>query len=85
MDETTETRLIGLFAELGLVVDEGETKNIAFADLEADSLALMDLCVELEERFGLVIEPADVLKMETLQTLARFIDEKQPGGRGSSK
>jgi acyl carrier protein len=83
MGETTETKLIELFAELGLVADEGETKEIVFADLEADSLALMDLCVELEERFGLVIEPADVLKMETLQKLARFIDERSPSGHGS--
>ena len=78
MSEQTQSELIGILAELGLVESGKGTGGIAFADLDADSLALMDLCVSLEERYDFVIEPADVMKQATVQNLARFIEEKRP-------
>jgi len=78
MSEKTQSELIGILAELGLVESDKGTGGIAFADLDADSLALMDLCVALEERYDFVIEPADVMKQATVQNLARFIEEKRP-------
>jgi acyl carrier protein len=78
MSEQTQSELIGILAELGLVEPDKVKGDIVFADLDADSLALMDLCVSLEERYDFVIEPADVMKQATVQNLARFIEEKRP-------
>ena len=78
MSEKTQSELIEILAELGLVGADVGTQDIVFADLDADSLALMDLCVALEERYDFVIEPADVMKQATVQNLARFIEEKRP-------
>jgi acyl carrier protein len=45
---------------------------------ELDSMAVMALLLELEERFGIVIEADDVTAevFETLETLAAFIEDK---------
>jgi acyl carrier protein len=80
MSEKIEAELRHVFAELGLVnAAAGEVmEDITFADLNADSLTLMDLCVALEERYEFIIEPADVMKQATLSNLARFIATRRP-------
>ena len=80
MSEKIEAELRNVFAELGLVeTASGEvTEDIVFADLNADSLTLMDLWVALEERYEFIIEPADVMKQATLSNLARFIAARCP-------
>lgn len=80
MSEKIEAELRNVLAELGLVqAAPGEvTEDVTFADLNADSLALMDLCVALEERYEFIIEPADVMKQATLSNLARFIATRRP-------
>ncbi|MBK1867743.1 acyl carrier protein [Aestuariivirga sp. YIM B02566] len=80
MSEKIETELRNVFAELGLIeAAPGDvTEDITFADLNADSLTLMDLCVALEERYEFIIEPADVMKQATLSNLARFIATRRP-------
>jgi acyl carrier protein len=46
---------------------------------ELDSMAVLELVLELEQRFGITIEGEDVTAevFETLATLAAFVDEKQ--------
>jgi acyl carrier protein len=80
MTEKIETELRDIFNELGLINAERSqlAEDIVFADLKADSLAVMDLCVALEDRYGVVIEPAEVMQQATLRNLARFIATKQP-------
>lgn len=80
MSEKIETELRNVFAELGLTeVAPGDVaEDITFADLNVDSLTLMDLCVALEERYEFIIEPADVMKQATLSNLARFIATRRP-------
>lgn len=80
MSEKIEAELRDVFVELGLV-EAAQSKvmeDVTFADLNADSLTLMDLCVALEERYDFVIEPADVMKQATLGKLARFIAARRP-------
>ena len=45
---------------------------------ELDSMAVLQLVLELEERFGIVIEGEDVTAevFETLATLTEFVNEK---------
>ncbi|QIG46847.1 acyl carrier protein [Nordella sp. HKS 07] len=80
MSEKIEAELRNVLNELGLVQDvAGEVdEDIVFADLNADSLTLMDLCVALEERYDFIVEPADVMKQATLSNLARFIATRRP-------
>lgn len=80
MSQKIEAELRNVFAELGLIeAASGEvTEDVAFADLNVDSLALMDLCVALEERYDFIIEPTDVMKQGTLSGLARFIATRRP-------
>jgi acyl carrier protein len=79
MSEKIETELRNLLDELGLAkADDGATDDVAFADLELDSLTLMDICVSLEDRYDLIIEPADVVKQGSLRNLALFIAARRP-------
>lgn len=80
MSEKIEAELRNVFTELGLLeAAPGDVaEDITFADLNADSLTLMDLCVALEERYDFIIEPADVMKQATLSNLARFIATRRP-------
>ena len=79
MSDKIEAELLYIFNEVGLTNAERSqvAEDIDFADLAADSLAVMDLCVALEERYDLIIEPADVMRQATLRKLARFIAGKQ--------
>jgi acyl carrier protein len=47
---------------------------------ELDSMAVLELVMALEERFGITIEGEDVTAdvFETLATLAAFVDTKLP-------
>lgn len=80
MSEKIEAELRDVFTEVGMIQETpgGVTEDITFADLNTDSLALMDLCVALEERYDFIIEPADVMKQATLSNLARFIATRRP-------
>jgi acyl carrier protein len=77
MSDKVETELRTLLDDLGLA-QVGAGKDVVFADLDLDSLTLMDLCVALENHYDFAIEPADVVKQATLSNLARFITTRRP-------
>lgn len=78
MTDNLESELRGILTELGLLdVDADKASDISFADLKLDSLTLMDLCVHLEEHYNFIIEPADVIKQETIRNLARYVATKR--------
>lgn len=80
MSKKIETELFEIFKELGLITQEGDVpaESIVLADLDADSLTVMDLCVALEERYDFPVEPADVMKQANLSKLALFIASRRP-------
>lgn len=80
MSTKIETELLGLFNELGLAVEKKDppADDIVLADLGADSLTIMDLCVALEEKYDFTVEPADVMRQGTLRNLATYIAGKRP-------
>jgi acyl carrier protein len=47
---------------------------------ELDSMAVLELVVELEQRFGITVEDEDVTAdaFETLESLADFVDARLP-------
>ena len=53
---------------------------------ELDSMAVLELVLALEERFGIVVEGEDVTAdaFETLGSLASFVDDKLSGGQAAA-
>jgi acyl carrier protein len=80
MSTKIETELLELFNELGLDVEKKDppVDDIVLADLGADSLTIMDLCVALEEKYDFTVEPADVMRQGTVRNLAAYIAGKLP-------
>ena len=48
-------------------------RDVAFAELDIDSLARMELCIAIEVETGVVIVPGDLEHMASLGELARAI------------
>ena len=53
------------------VADPGQ--NIPFADLELDSLAAMEICMELEEKAGIEIDLGDLAVYPSVNELAEHV------------
>ena len=45
-------------------------------DLEADSLSVMQIIMELEEEFGLTVEDEDVNNLRTVGEIVKYCEEK---------
>ncbi len=62
-----------------LGVDEGDvTPESSFReDLEADSLDLVELIMELEEQFGMEIPDEDAEKITTVEEAVEYVDGHQ--------
>ena len=50
--------------------------DIEFSELDLDSLAAMEVCLEIEDKTGLEIDLADLARYPTLNTLAGFLAGK---------
>jgi acyl carrier protein len=63
-----------------LGVDEGDiTPESSFReDLEADSLDLVELIMELEEQFGMEIPDEEAEKITTVEEAVDYVMENQP-------
>ena len=62
-----------------LGVDEGDvTADASFReDLEADSLDLVELIMELEEQFGMEIPDEEAEKLTTVEQAVDYVDQHQ--------
>lgn len=45
-------------------------------DLEADSLSVMQIIMEMEEEFGLTVEDDDVNNLRTVGDIVKYCEEK---------
>jgi acyl carrier protein len=75
--DTNEEKIRKIIMEQ-LQVDADEvTPGSSFKDdLGADSLDVVELCMEIEEVFGFDIPSADADKMSVVQDLYDYIDER---------
>jgi acyl carrier protein len=53
-----------------------ETADLDLINLSFDSLTLLDFCLELEERTGLIVDPADVLAETTLNAVVKLLSSR---------
>ncbi len=74
---STEERVREIIVEL-LGVDASKvTRDARFReDLEADSLDLVELIMEFEQRFGSDISDEDAQKLETVGDVVDYIDSR---------
>lgn len=50
--------------------------DLEFSELDLDSLAAMEVCLEIEDKTGIEIDLADLARYPTLNTLAEFMAGK---------
>ncbi|MCC8111860.1 MAG: acyl carrier protein [Ruminococcus sp.] len=63
--------------QLGVEDDEVTLEASIQDDLGADSLDLVDLVMEVEEKFGVKISDEDLENIKTIGDIVTYIDEKK--------
>lgn len=71
--KATEDELLDLIAEEAIIDRAKLTREATLGDLGISSLDLITMLFELEERWGVVIEEADMPKMSTLGEMVDFL------------
>jgi acyl carrier protein len=69
----TEPALLDLIAKEALVDRDKLVREAALADLGVSSLDLITLLFELEERYGVMVEEAELQPMTTVGELSDFL------------
>ncbi len=75
MSETFERVKKVIVDQLKVSEDEVETAT-TFADLNADSLAIVEMVMAFEEEFGVEIPDEDSEKLRTVGDAVSYIDKK---------
>lgn len=77
MEKSVERRVIEIIVEQLGVSEEEVTPEASFIDdLGADSLDLVELIMAMEEEFGLEISDEDAEKIQTVQDVINYINER---------
>ena len=53
-----------------------DAADLSFSELEMDSLAAMEFCIEIEERSGVEIDPADLIRYPSVVALASMLSAR---------
>lgn len=69
----TEPELLDLIAEEAIIDRDKLIREATLGDLGISSLDVITMLFELEERYGVVIEEADMPKVETLGEMVDFL------------
>ena len=65
-----------LVEQLGVSEDKVTLEANIVEDLEADSLSVMQIIMELEEEFGLTVEDEDVNNLRTVGDIVKYCESK---------
>lgn len=75
---TTLERVQKIVSEkLDVAIEEVTLEASIREDLDADSLDVVDLIMDLEDEFGLSISEEDAEKIATVQDIVSFVEAKQ--------
>jgi len=70
--------IIEIIAEQLVIDAESITpESEIIADLKADSLAIVEMLMEIEERFGVSVPDEDVPNLKTVQDIADYVKNNQ--------
>ncbi len=79
MSDNAEARLRKIIAEQLSVNEEEVTTDASFIDdLNADSLDLVELIMQLEEEFGIEISDDEAENIVTVRDAIQYIEEHAP-------
>ena len=65
-----------LVEQLNVSEDKVTLEANIVEDLEADSLSVMQIIMEMEEEFGLTVEDEDVNNLRTVGDIVKYCEEK---------
>lgn len=71
--KATEDQLLDLISEEAIIDRAKLARTATLGDLGISSLDVITMLFELEERYGVVIEEADMPRMETLGDMVDFL------------
>lgn len=63
-----------LLENLGCAEEDIKLESNLIKDLGADSLDIVELCLALEENFGIIVEDEDFEKLNTVETIIDYIE-----------
>lgn len=79
-DEARKLLLDALHEAAGVLHDRkfadqivGSDKDIPFSEIEMDSLAVMEVCLMIDDRTGIEVDPADLIANPSLNALATLV------------
>ena len=75
MDNSIKAKVIKLIADQAGVAEDSISDNTSLqADLELDSLDIMDLLLVLEEEFDMQIPDEELSKIQTVSDIVNYIE-----------
>jgi acyl carrier protein len=77
--ESVEARVKAIIAEKFRIPVDQITSQSTFAELQADSLAVIDLLLTVEDTFLVTIPDIDGRRIKTMQELVEQIHQRLPG------
>ncbi|WP_158852495.1 acyl carrier protein [Saccharothrix deserti] len=75
---TTFHRLADMVSRVAEVPLDSITPTSSLDELEVDSLALVELILRVEKTFGISVRDGDVQSNDTIDGIARYIEERLP-------
>ena len=85
LEHSKRSRLVMIFEKLSALIAEQFnvdpdtiTMDTSFEDdLNADSLDVVELMMDLEEQFGITISDEEAMKLSTIGDIVKYIDDHQ--------
>jgi acyl carrier protein len=77
--KATESELLDLIAQEAIVERAALAREATLADLGISSIDVLSMLFELEEKYGVVIEEADMPEISTLGQMVDFLLERING------
>lgn len=74
--DSLEDKVIAIVSELMKVSQSSITRKTSLADLKADSLDVVELVMELEDRFEISIPDEDVEGLKTIGQIIDYVTDK---------
>ena len=78
MEATMFEKVQSLIAEhLSISTDKIKPESDFIADLEADSLDIVEMLISLEDCFGIEFEDGEMVNIKTVQDVVNFIENRK--------
>ncbi|MFI6339635.1 acyl carrier protein [Streptomyces sp. NPDC050535] len=74
---TTYDQLVGILAKLHDAPAERFTPEVTFADLDVDSLTMVEVSIRIERDLGVTVHDSELRPTLTLGSTAELIDARQ--------